>query len=237
MSTYTYNLVPNAGRAQSSHSSSCYIHCNTPGTSTFTVDSIAAANGDAGDTVVVHLENSNGNVKEMTVKVENATRMYHNVGLSISVPENGWVYILLKQYGCDVYWDYASAGFPFGNTGNGSSPSNIEAYDLIFTVEYNPIWSLDGQNEGYPYPTGVDPTPFTEFEKGKDKYPLNWGVWKLDSQNDRYPWPTGFMPIPSKIDVLLLMDRYYHKVNETYAHSNSNLVPIKIALNIKSEDS
>lgn len=237
--TYTTNLVPNASRAQISHSTDFYITFNTPGTSTFTVDSIAAANGDAGDTVVVHLENCNGDVREMTIEVENAARMYYNVGLSIPVPENGWVYILLKQYGCDVYWDYVSAGLPFGHTGSGSSVSSVEGYDLVFTAEYNAIWTIDSQNDGYPYPANVDPTEFTEFEKDADGYPLNWGVWKLDDQNDGYPWPTGFLPIHvvgggiyKKINGILYPVSIYKKVNGVlypvmvYKKVNGSLVPI-----------
>jgi hypothetical protein len=194
MQTYTGNIAPNASRAQISYSSDYYVCFNTPGTSVFTIDSIAAANGSAGSTVVVQLDTSSGDIRETTIEVENDARMYYNVGLSINVPKDGWVHILLKQYGCSVYWEYVAAGFPFGNTGNGSSVSTIGAYDLTFTAEYNTIWTIDGQNDGYPYPTGTDPTEFTEFEKDADGYPLNWGVWKLDDQNEGYPWPTGYLP-------------------------------------------
>ena len=119
-------------------------------------------------------------------------------------------------------------------TGSGYFWSCIEMH---LDINYELPWVIDEHNDGYPYPFGTSPMHFTEFEKDKNGYPLNWGVWKLDNQNDNYPWPTGFIPIQLKNDVLLLMDNYYHKVDKTCAHSNSYLVPIKITLNIKSEDS
>ena len=93
------------------------------------------------------------------------------------------------------------------------------------------------QNDGYPYPSGTDPTVFTELEKDSTGYPKNWSAWKYDNNNEGYPWLTGFLPMPSKIDILLLMDRYYHKVNEIYAHDDSDLVPVKVKVNINPEDS
>ena len=78
-------------------------------------------------------------------------------------------------------------------------PWGLSSYSTVLEViidgSYAPIWTLDSQNDGYAYLISIDPTPFTEFAKDADGYPLNWGVWKLDDNNDRYPWPTGYVPI------------------------------------------
>lgn len=85
----------------------------------------------------------------------------------------------------------------YGTSGNfsiGAINNPTNAAEMILDIDYVPIWTIDGQNDGYAYPTGTDPTEFTEFEKDEDGYPLNWGVWKLDDQNEGYPWPTGYLP-------------------------------------------
>ena len=93
-----------------------------------------------------------------------------------------------------------SGGFPLGAINNPTS-----AAEMILDIDYVPIWTLDGQNDGYAYPTGTDPTPFTEFEKDKNGYPKNFGVWKLDGQNDGYPWPVGYVPIRQNGDIVKIM--------------------------------
>lgn len=132
-----------------------------------------------------------------------------------------------------VYYG-TSGDFIIGMVAN---PTN--AAEMIIDVEYVPIWTIDGQNEGYPYPAGTDPTEFTEFEKDADGYPLNWGVWKLDDQNEGYPWPTGFLPVHvagggiyKKINGVLYPVSIYKKVNGVlypvmvYKKVNGSLVPI-----------
>ncbi len=110
--------------------------------------------------------------------------------------------------------------------------------ECILDVTLVPIWTIDSQNDGYPYPIGTDPTEFTEFEKDEDGYPLNWGVWKLDDQNEGYPWPTGYLParvgggIYKKINGVLYPIAVYKKVNGVlypvliYKKVNGSLVPI-----------
>lgn len=162
-------------------------------------------------------------------------KIYYNVSPNIRV--NAWSTLSISatvptiNFTLTEYTESTSVVLPWGPS------SNSPLLEVIIDGSYAPIWHIDSKNDGYPYLTGVDPTPFIEFEKDRDGYPKNFGVWKLDSQNDGYPWPTGFAPIQSKIDVLLLMDNHYRDVNGTYAHDNSNLVPIKINVNINLEDS
>ena len=118
---------------------------------------------------------------------------------------NGSVYTYRTRY------YYTGFAMPFGYF-NMKSTTDWDMYETecILDISYAPIWVVDGQNDGYAYPIGTDPTPFEEFEKDEFGYPTNLGVWKLDKSNDNYPWITGFIPVRSKL--------YPHKI---YKVSNS----------------
>jgi hypothetical protein len=73
---------------------------------------------------------------------------------------------------------------------------NGSAYNMIMNYQYEPVFTYDAQNDGYPYPSGTDPTVFTELEKDGAGYPKNWSAWKYDSNNEGYPWIVGFDVAP-----------------------------------------
>jgi hypothetical protein len=72
-------------------------------------------------------------------------------------------------------------------------------YDMVLNYQYEPAFTYDAQNDGYPYPSGTDPTVFTELEKDSAGYPKNWSAWKYDSNNEGYPWIVGFSQTPAGI--------------------------------------
>lgn len=115
---------------------------------------------------------------------------------TLSVNERTWFNLTFYVNNSVVYYDPPSVTeyIATGWTGNSMIPASEVLWTCKFTVTYDPIWSVDSQNDGYVRIAAYDTVEFDEFEKDEDGYPTNWAVWKLDNQNEGYPWPTGFLP-------------------------------------------
>jgi hypothetical protein len=138
---------------------------------------------------------------------------------TLSVNQDTWFNITFWANNSIIYWDSTAVTefISTGWTGNSLRPSAITPYALKFTITYDPIWTIDEQNDGYLYPIDTDPMPFTEFEKDNDGYPKNFGIWKLDGKNDNYPWITGFKKIVNNLTNYKIYDS---ELNELKLYDN-----------------
>ena len=198
MGTYSGNLAP--GTTSVGSSSNAYLYFEKGGT--FTWDTVSARSFATAEMiardesyVICWLTTSDGSDVSVTVMVDSNTRQYYNVGLSVNVPENGWVKLSTQRANCDVYNTSLNRRIYNVNTGTGIAGASVNFYDAAFTLTYNPSFVVNGNNDGYIYHVDTEPEDWTGYPKDKFGYPTNWGVWKLDGQNDGYPWVTGYLPI------------------------------------------
>jgi hypothetical protein len=116
---------------------------------------------------------------------------------TLSVNRGTWFNITFWANNSKIYFDSATVTeyLATGWTGNTPNPAALAVYALKFTLTYDPIWTVDAQNDGYARIIGyAPPADWEGFEKDEDGYPTNWAAWKLDDQNEGYPWPTGYLP-------------------------------------------
>ena len=161
---------------------------------------------------------------------------------TLSVNRGTWFNITFWANNSKIYYDPATVTeyLATGWTGTTPAPAARSLYALKFTITYDPIWTVDEQNDGYARIIGyAPPADWEGFTKDAGGYPTNWAAWKLDDQNDGYPWPTGFLPshivvggIYKKVNGTFVPVQIYKKVNGTlvpaqlYKKVNSNLIPI-----------
>ena len=112
---------------------------------------------------------------------------------------NAWTWFNLTFYvnNSVVYADpnYVTEYIATGWTGSSVTSAAEQLFACKFTITYDPIWTVDAQNDGYARIIGyAPPADWEGFEKDEDGYPTNWAAWKLDDQNEGYPWPTGYLP-------------------------------------------
>jgi hypothetical protein len=191
--------------------------------------------------VTMILTTSDGIRVQETQQIYNG-RQYCNFSNTLSVNRGTWFNITFYLNNAYAYYDntrttqYLTVGY----SGNSAVTASILVYDSKFTLTYDPIWTVDAQNDGYARIIGYAPPANWEgFEKDEDGYPTNWAAWKLDDQNEGYPWPTGFLPshivvggIYKKVNGTFVPVQIYKKVNGTlvpaqlYKKVNGNLIPI-----------
>ena len=113
--------------------------------------------------------------------------------VTLSVNRDTWFNLTFWTNNAVVYWDNVAISeyIVCGWTGSSTTISSIYPYACKFTLTYDPIWTVDGNNDGSARIVGYVVDDF-EFTKDDFGYPTNWGVWKKDSSNDGYPWPTGY---------------------------------------------
>lgn len=177
-------------------------------------------------TATITLSNGASTVSK-TIEVEGTKKRYA-IGLSLAVPEFGTWQITWSAAYCQLFYE---SGVFVVIGGISGSLSNRQGYplDCQITVNYDQAWTIDGQNDEYPYPVGTDPTEFTEFEKDADGYPINWGVWKLDDQNDGYPWIVGYLPASGG-------GQFFEKLQgqliarPLFIKSNGTLIPVQFTV-------
>ena len=133
----------------------------------------------------------------------NSTKKRYTVGLELAVSEGERWRVTVSASHCHAFYESGTYEVIGGFSSEWAATREGYPLDSQITVQYDPAWVMDDQNDGYPYPVGTDPTPFNGFEKDKNGYPKNFGVWKLDSQNDGYPWQVGYLPINAKSGVLV----------------------------------
>ena len=114
----------------------------------------------------------------------------------LSVNSNTWFNLTFYVNNSVVYADqnYVTEYIATGWTGSSVTPAAEQLFACKFTITYDPIWTVDAQNDGYARIAAYDTVEFDEFAKDEDGYPTNWAAWKLDDQNEGYPWPTGYLP-------------------------------------------
>lgn len=198
MGTYSGNLAP--GTSSVGSSNNAYLYFEKGGT--FTWDTVSARSFATAEMiardesyVICWLTTSDGSEVSVTVIVDSNTRQYYNVGLSVNVPENGWVKLSTQRANCDVYNTSVSRRIYNVNTGTSINVTSVNFYDAAFTLTYNPSFIMDNTNDGYLYYIDTQPENWLGYPKDANGYPYNVGVWKLDANNDGYPWVNGYIKI------------------------------------------
>ncbi len=209
MITESYDFARGAGNTDTGGTSTAYLFA--PLDWRVTLNRLSAASTltqqqveqGAVSTITAELS-SGGVVVTQTVDVT-GDRADRTFSLGINVTAGNSVRLQIYTHNSRFYYDNEFKYLAGGWTGSGWTPQSVGWYDCTMSIAYTPMLTIDGQNDGYAYPTGTDPTPFTEFERDKNGYPKNFGVWKLDGQNDGYPWPVGYVPIRQNGDIVKIM--------------------------------
>ena len=221
MITESYDFAQGASNTGTEGTSTAYLF--TPLDWKVTLNRLSAASTltqeqiEQGETSTITAELSSGGVTVTQTVDITGDRADRTFDLSIDVTAGNSVYLQIYTHNSRFYYANELKYLAGGWTGSGWTSQSIGWYDCTISITYTPVLTIDSQNDGYPYPIGTDPTPFTFFEKGNDGYPKNFGVWKLDGQNENYPWITGFKKI---INDLTNYKIYDSELNELKLYDN-----------------
>ena len=161
---------------------------------------------------------------------------YISFSLDFTVEEFQQLIITDIMTNCRNYLGWETTVFMCGWTGS-ATIGRSHCFDCKLTLEYNATWTIDSQNDGYPYPINTNPTKFTEFTKDRDGYPTNLSVWKLDENNESYPWITGFALIRREVLMKFINDtalnNLVQKINSIFrinSHNNIEHTDLNVRL-------
>jgi hypothetical protein len=182
--------------------------------------------------VIMVLTTSDGITTEETKQISGG-RQECSFSSTLSVNARTWFNLTFYVDNSVVYYDPPSVTkyIATGWTGNGQIPAAEILFTCKFTITYDPIWTVDAQNDGYARIAGYTPPADWEgFEKDKDGYPTNWAAWKLDDQNEGYPWPTGYLPARIHGGQVAVFTANGLETGLLYVFTANGLVPATIPL-------